>query len=202
MGPKKIVAKQEVVVEPEIDTTEVPSGKKTPVKRVTKPKQTKDTNIESNESNQTKDTNIESNDEKFKNITEQWKIYNKKSETLRLELEKVDSKISQLLTELNDMVTKYKNVKDNKLNDNTCVFNKPLTCAKLSKKKGETSDSSNDKESSDNETNSDDDEYDNKTKKSQLKSKNKTITPAKPSRAKAKAPAIPVLNVDDSDSDE
>jgi hypothetical protein len=209
MGPKKIVAKQEVIVEPDIDTTEVLSGKKTPGKRVAKPKQTKDTNIESNE---TKDTNIESNesnDEKFKNITEQWKVYNKKSETLRAELETVDSKISKLLIELNSMVTKYKNLNDNKLNDNTCVFNKPITSAKSSKKKDESSDSSNDKESSDNETNSDDDN--DIKKKPQPKSKNKNLTlgtsgsetkpPAKPSRAKAKAHQAPVLNVGDSDSD-
>jgi len=209
MGPKKIVAKDiETETKQEIDTTEVPYGKKTPVKKVAKPKQTKDTNIESNE---TKDTNIESNDEKFKNITEQWKVYNKKSETLRAELETVDSKISKLLIELNSMVTKYKNLNDSKLNDNTCVFNKPITCAKSSKKKDESSDSSNDKESSDNETNSDDDN--DIKKKPQPKSKSKNVTlgtsgsetkpqPAKPSRAKAKAAHVPVLTVGDSDSDE
>jgi peptidoglycan hydrolase CwlO-like protein len=41
-----------------------------------------------------------------------------------------------------------------------------------------------------------------KTKKAQPKTKSKTVTPAKPSRAKAKASVVPVLNVDDSDSDE
>lgn len=195
MGPKKIVAKQEVVVEPDINTSEMPSGKKTPVKRVAKPKQTKNVDIESNESY----------DMKLKDITEQMEIYNKKSETLHAELENVDSKRFKILKELTIMLDKFKELNDNKSNDNTSndntfVLDKPSTSAKSSKKKAESSDSSNGKESSDNDTNSDDDDI--KTKNTQPKSKSKTITPAKPSRAKAKASVVPVLNVDDSDSDE
>jgi len=197
MGPKKIVAKQEVVVEPDINTSEMPSGKKTPVKRVAKPKQTKNTDIESNESYDTK----------LKDITERCKVYNKKSETLRAELENVDNETLKLLKELTIMLDKFNESNDNKSNDNTSnnntfVLDKPSTSAKSSKKKAESSDSSNDKESSDNDTNSDDDDDDIKTKKAQPKTKSKTVTPAKPSRAKAKASVVPVLNVDDSDSDE
>ena len=195
MGPKKIVAKQEVVVESDINTSEMPSGKKTPVKRIAKPKQTKNTDIESNESYDTK----------LKDITERYKVYNKKSETLRAELENVDNETLKLLKELTIMLDNFKETNDNKSNDNisndnTFVLDKPSTSAKSSKKKAESSDSSNDKESSDNDTNSDDDDM--KTKKTQPKSKSKTITPVKPSRAKAKASVVPVLNVDDSDSDE
>jgi hypothetical protein len=197
MGPKKIVAKQEVEAKQdveakqEVETSEVLSGKKPPVKRITKPKQTKETNMELNESYDTK----------LKDITERWKVYNKKSETLRAELENVDNETLKLLKELTVMLEKFKESNDNKSNDNTFVLDKPNTSAKLSKKKAESSDSSNDKESSDNDTNSDDDD-DIKTKKAQPKSKSKTVTPAKPSRVKAKAPVVPVLNVDDSDSDE
>ena len=195
MGPKKIVAKQEVVVEPDIATTEITSGKKTPVKKVAKSKRTKNTDIEPNESNDTK----------LKNITEQWKIHYKKSETLRAELEVVDAEILELLNKLSSMVNEFEET-----NDNTCQFNKPSTSSKSSKIKVE-SDSSNDKESSDNDTNSDDDN--DIKKKPQPKSKSKNLTlgtsgsetklpSAKPSRAKAKAAIVPVLNVDDSDSDE
>jgi len=197
MGPKKIVAKQEVV-EPEINTTEVSSNKKAPVKKVAKPKQT------------IKDTNNEPYDERLEQITIELNEYNNKTTALQKQLEEIENKKLNLLKKLTEMANEIKELNMNNLNDNASVINKSSTSTKSSKIKFDSSDSS-EKEPS--ETNSDDDaEIKNKPPpKAKAKSKaavaksmiletggSETKPPAKPSRAKAKAP---VLNVNNDSSD-
>jgi hypothetical protein len=187
MGPKKIIAKQECETKQEVDT-QVPSGKKTPVKRVAKPKQTKD-------------TNNKSFDEKLTQITIEWNDCNSESTNVQKELEKIENKKLNLLKKLTDMLNEFKELN---------VDNKPSTSSKFDKNV----DSTNSSESTENDTNSDED-IDIKQKTTQPKSKSKskvgknltigadsseTKPPAK-SRAKAKAPQ-PVLNVPMTDTDD
>jgi hypothetical protein len=191
MGPKKSVAKQDIEVKSDIDASEIPSGKKTPVKKVAKSKQI------------IKDTNNESYDERLKQITIEWNEYNNESTATQKQLEEIENKKLNLLKKLTDMLNEFKELNlDNKSNNNVFILdNKPSTSSK-SAKKVESSDSS--KESSDNDTNSDDD-INIKQKSTQPKSKGKvaksltlgagsseTKPPVK-SRAKAKAPP-PVLD--------
>lgn len=190
MAPKK--ATKEIKVQ-DTETPEVDTSKKAPPKRVRKPKEEKEI-----------ETNIvvssESSDNKLENFKKRLTEYAKQHEKLQAELEKLDISKQALLEEMTKELEV--NINSKITNKNSFTLDKPSTSGtKTSNIKMDSDDSSNDKESSENDTNSDDDS-DSKTKVTKkgknIKQPNKA--PAK-SRAKAKVTSVPVLQHDESDSD-
>jgi hypothetical protein len=189
MGPKKAPAKAPETEVPDVETT-----KKAPPKRVRKPKEEK----QIKEIVISSDSNI-----KLNNIKKKLAEYTEKSESLNAQLEELDLVRQAILKEMTEELEANAN---NKLDDkNTFILDKPSTSeTKTPNIKIDSSDSSNDKESSENDTNSDDD-TDAKPKTTKNKSKNIKAQPAKAqpakSRAKGKITSVPVLQHDESDSD-
>ena len=188
MAPKK--ATKEIKVQ-DTETPEVDTSKKAPPKRVRKPKEEKQKDIV---------VSSEGSNIKLNNIKKKLAEYTEKSESLHAQLEELDLVRQAILKEMTEELEANIN---NKLDDkNTFILDKPSTSVtKMSNIKFDSDDSSNDKESSENDTNSDDDS-DSKTK---VTKKGKNIkqpnqAPAK-SRAKAKVTSVPVLQHDESDSD-
>ena len=187
MGPKKAPAKA-----PETEVPDVEATKKAPPKRVRKPKEEK----------QIKNTVISSDSNiKLNNIKKKLAEYTEKSESLHAQLEELDLVRQAILQEMTEELEANIN---NKLDDkNTFTLDKPSTSGtKTSNIKIESSESSNDKESSENDTNSDDDSdvKPTKNKGKNIKSQPAKAQPAK-SRAKGKITSVPVLQHDESDSD-
>jgi hypothetical protein len=195
MAPKKAPATKEIKVQ-EPETTE-DTGKKVPPKRVRKPK----------EETTNKDVVLPSDINKLSIIKNKLIELTEQSELLNTQLEDINTERQKLCETLMKELELLELNTINKDNKNTFTLDKPSSSGNKTSNIKIDSDSSNDKESSDNDTNSEN--SDTKTKVTKVtKSKNNKSqsnikpAPAKTSRAKPKITTVPVLQSDDSDSDE